>query len=195
MGNVLNSSGFYTVQYEPFITNFVRNLYYKFGQRFDYDDMLSVATIASLEAEDRYDPDVGSFSSFVRKPIEGAVIRSISTTSSKQQSLLIKVFSYIDKYAYEHEEIPDIVMVLAELKIKPEDYERALSASDTIHVVPMEDAYTQESDNHEFEDLYDGIDRLPEKYRIVVERFMDDKPYSQAMLTTAIQKLKQIMEV
>jgi len=178
----------------PFIQGYVRKLYHRFAKRYAYDDMLQEAFIAALLAEKRYDPEKGDFSSFIKKPIDGAVIRSVTTTTSKQQTLLLRVYKYVEEYSAEHSEIPSIEMALQHLKIDWIDYERAFHSAEHLYRVPIDEIVLESSDDpSEIEDLHDGIERLPKKYRRIMLNYLADKPYSESGYKTALKKLKEIM--
>jgi len=190
----MSSKGAYTVQYLPFIEGRVKKLSNRFGQRYDYDDMLSVATLASLLAEASYDPERSEFSGYIKKHIDGAVIRSVTTSSSKQQSLLINVYRWIETYTDEHDAVPSIGMALKALNIVESDYLKATASSEYLFRVPMDDVDPVSEPSEDTAELEDAIARLPRKYRRVVEAYLEDRPFNQSVYKTALTKLKQLIK-
>ena len=183
----------YTLQYRPFIENLTRRIHERFGQRYSYEDMLSEALLASVAAEKRYDPERSDYSSFIRRTLEGAIIRSVTSTTSKQQSLLLKVYRWVDEYAGTHDAIPSIGMALEALDITKASYEKALEASDHLYRIPMEDVGGIEVPSEDLEELYDAVERLPTKYRLQAQQYLEGKPCDSRALKTIVKRLKEIM--
>jgi len=191
----MSSKPSYTLQYKPFIEGLTRKLHRRFAERYDYEDMLSEAMIASLIAEKKYDPERSEFSGFVKKYVEGAVIRSVTTTSSRKQNLLVKVYKWLDDYAEEHGAIASIEMALTILHIKQRDYDNALGASEHIYRVPLDDVTPIAEENLQVSlELHDAVEKLPMKYRNTVQNYLADRPYNAEIYKTAVKKLKEIME-
>ena len=196
MATTGKGNGYYTVKYLPFIENHTRKLYNRFAQRYDYEDLLSEATLAALLAEKIYKPEVSEFSSYIRKRIEGAVIRSVSSTSSKQQSLLMKIYKWVEDYTEKTEAIPSIDMALHATGINHGDYKKALASADNIYRVPMDEVVMVSEDmGEELNDVMDAVSRLPKKYNNAINNYLADRSYSQFTLKTAVIKIKDILDV
>jgi len=183
--------GHYTVSYIPFIENFVKKLYHRFGRRYDYEELLSVAMEASLKAEKKYDPQRARFSTYARRYIEGAILKSITQMSPKQQQLLNRIYKYVDKYVELHNAIPNIEVVLKALEITEAQYE-ALPANQLVFTQFTEVDSLTEEDELLYE-LDDAVERLPDNLRLAVTAYREDKPHSKHVLKKAITELKRML--
>jgi len=184
-----------TVQYLPLIRRIVYQLHRKFGKKHDVDDMLSEAIIAALVAEKRYDPEKGKFGNFIQQAVTGAVIRSITSTSTKHQHTLNRIYTYIDEYIVEHKKIPSIDMTLEALHIPAVAYKRALRNSEELvklSLTAMQDA-TDEVEDSMLEDIADAIEKLQPKLRTEVYRMLQGLSYNTGLYGKAVKQLREVL--
>jgi len=187
------SSGYWTLQYMPFIENMAKKFNSRFSWKFDTDELTSIAIEAALKAERRFDPDRGSFSSYARRFIEGALMRQTSELSPKQQQLINKIYKRLDSYVKEHDAIPNIEVILDELGISQAQY-KALPATHPVFTSFVEsDALVQDSEL--LFEVNDAMARLPEKYRDTIYAATQDKRYSKRLYTEGVQMLQELLEV
>ena len=106
-----------TEQYDKWIKKIVRRMYNKYHKYYSYEDLLSVAYIASLEAERSYDPERAKFSAYISPRIEGAITRSVSNISDSQHKVLQQMYKYIDEYTAKHGRVPAQHVILSHMKL------------------------------------------------------------------------------
>ncbi len=186
-----NEFGSYTLQYLPMVESITRKLHNRFRRQHDYEDMRSEAIIAALQAEKKYDPTKAKFGMFIRKYVEGAIIRSITTVTNRQHVNLAKIYGYINKYLTEHDKVPSLNMVLDELGIDKEAYDKAMVSTHVIQV-PYDDVAHERFDG-DTEDLYDAVNRLSDPYRDAVISMLEDRSYSKSRYRSAIKQLKEML--
>ena len=188
--------GDYTLQYMPMIRRAAMSVHRAFSKTHDISDLVAEGVIASLQAEKTYDPGRGKFGTFIRLRAKGAMINSVTTTSSKHQRILDRVFKYLDTYAEAEGAIPSLEMALEHLGIRRDKYNAALSASESVAGLVL-DITTDSTSTRDgvMEDVYDSIHRLPKADRTVLIDMLADKKHNQKALAVAVEKLKIIMEI
>ena len=184
-----------TVKYTPMIVNVAQKLHRAFGRKHDLQDLISEGVLAALQAERTYDPKRGEFSTYIRLRTRGAILSSITNTSSKHQRVLDKVHRYLDTYSIENGAIPSITMALKALGISKSSYNTALAASEARDRLSLDAVNQSDVSIDDSEDLEDAIEHLPVREKVAIQNMLADKRYNQKVYECAVKKLKGIMEV
>lgn len=109
----------YTVRFLPYILKVVANKL-KTAKTYDYEKALSVAILASVEAERKFKE--GNFAHYVKKRIEGAIIDEFRTHSKRDEVIRKKIESFVQSYEKEHRVFPSQKVILNSLGITREQY-------------------------------------------------------------------------
>ncbi len=176
------------LQYDPWIRKVTRKMWLKFGKRYEFEDLLSVAYIASLESISTYDDRKAKFSVYIRPRIEGAITRSVSTISNKQHGLFTSMLKFIDNYIEEHNRIPAQHIIIKHLSLNENQFLSLLEATQKRTIispddVPEEDlAFEVDVDRlAEYSKVMDIVNTLPLRQQKIIENFMDDGVMSGAV--------------
>ncbi len=119
--------GSLTLQYMPYIFRTVGKKYYKHSRVYRYDDLLEVAIEASLKAEKRFNPDLGTdFSTYARHYINGDLSRYILNMTKHQFDIYTQMMDYIKKYFSKYGSYPTELKICKALGMTLEKYREFL---------------------------------------------------------------------
>ena len=91
-----------TIKYLPYILRFVSDLVKKSNGTYQYEDALTVALTASVQAEKAYDSTKGCFSTYIRERISGAITDAFRTVPKRSKVLHNQISKYIINYVNTH---------------------------------------------------------------------------------------------
>ena len=170
----------------------------KFGKHHNFEELLSTAFIASLEAERTYNPNLAKFSAYIKPRIEGAIIRSVSNTSGNQYRLLSRLHKFLDKYIVLHDMVPSQNTIIQELGINESELQLLLEDTGKTIIVSMDDVLEGDVVSDIDMDLLaeysrvDGvISELSVKQQKRVSEFIEDPTLS----SEAIQDIIDIIRI
>ena len=191
-----------TEQYEPWIKKIVRRMWNKFQRYYEYEELLGIAYIASIEAEKTYDPEKGKFSAHVKPRIEGAIIRSTSNITNKEHKRLLEVYAFIDRYTEKYGNVPGYSIILRELKMNEKEFFGLLDATTKIKKIPLdkvpEDSVSYELDldtQLEYTKVQLIIDQLSEKHKRAVYKFLDNPNCSEESIKQTLDVIRDKLQV
>lgn len=170
-----------TIQYRPWIHKIVSRMWHKYARYFDYDELFSIANLAAIEAEPKYDPTRAKFSTYIKPRVEGAIIRSVSKISNSSNKKLTQLYDFIEKYIQEHDSAPAQHLILEHLKISEEEFVKLLGTIRNVTVVSPDDVdeteFATEMDLDtlaEYSRVEDVLVTLSKKEQTLVRAFMED---------------------
>jgi DNA-directed RNA polymerase specialized sigma subunit len=191
-----------TLQYQPWIKKLTRRMWVKFGKFHDFNDMLSVAQIASLESERLYNPSKAKFSAYVKSRIEGAIIRSVTNLSTGQHKLLAQLHKFIDNYLVLHDFPPAQHIILHELQITEADLYKLLSSTDKITLASIDDVPEQElndslsmDDTAEYDKVQKVIATLSLKQQKEINKFLEDQTVPSAKIQDILGIIRTRLQI
>jgi len=176
----ISPQGTLTLQYQGWIQKITRGIWNKMGLAYPYEDLLSMAYIAALEAEKVFDPTKAKFSTYVKPRIEGALTRAVSNISYTQHKILIRMYAFITTYSEEYGRVPAQHIILKHLEISERQF---LNLIDTVNeqIVELDTVTEIESSNGmdmdtlaEYEKVNKLIHKLPKKEFELVQQYLGD---------------------
>jgi DNA-directed RNA polymerase specialized sigma subunit len=184
-----------TEQYDRWIKKVVRSMYNKYHKYYAYEDLLSVAYIASLESEKNYNPDKAKFSAFIRPRIEGAITRAVSNITDSQHKILIEMYKFIDMYTDKHGRIPAQHIILSHLKLTESQFLAILDTTIRVKLVSTDDICETELSTNldldtivEFSKVEDIINTLTKDQQNKISNFLGNPNASE-------EKIKDILAI
>jgi len=195
------STGELTLKHKGWIQKVTRKIWSKMGKAHSFEDLLSIAYIAALEAEKVYNPDKAKFSTYIKPRIEGALTRSISNISNHQHKLLIKMYAFIDRYVEKHERVPAQHIILKHLDINEKQF---LNLIDTINeqiigldtVEDTEIANTLDMDTiAEFDKVERLVKLLPPKEYAMVQQYLEDPTIREDKIQHILDNLRKSLKL
>lgn len=109
----------YTVRFLPYILKLVANKL-KTAKTYDYERALSVALLASVEAERKFKQ--GNFANYIKKRVEGAITDEFRTHSKRDEIVRKKIEAFVQAYEKEHKAFPSQKVMLNALGITRAQY-------------------------------------------------------------------------
>ena len=174
----------------------------KFGKYHSYQDLLSMAVVASLEAEKSYNPMMAKFSAYVKPRIEGAIIRGVSNVSTGQHKVLTQMYAFIDKYVATHDRIPAQHIILKHLEISEATFLEILDSTLKITEVSTDDVAedvlidTVDLDVlAEYHKVSQVIETLPKKKQQVIKAFMEDSSEPSAQVQEILDIIRTKLKI
>ena len=191
-----------TEQYTPWIKKITNRMWHKFNKFHAYDDLLSVAYIASLEAEAMYDPEKAKFSAYIKPRIEGAIIRSVSNISSTQHSTLLAMQKFIDDFLEKHSKIPAQHIILKHLDITEKQFLAIIDSTVKIQKVSPDDLpedallATQDLDSlAEYARILPVIETLPIADQTILKNFMEGNIGNSAKVNSILSIIRKKLNI
>jgi len=196
------AKGQLTLDYDPWIKKITRKMWHKFGQHYEYEELLGVAYIASLEAEKGYDSKMAKFSAYVKPRVEGAIIRSVSSTSNIQHKILSKIYAFMDKYVLLHDRMPSQKLIIEHLQISEEDFMDAIDSTTRISIVSTDDVYEDDlaidinlDTLAEFDKVSDIVGTLSKKQQRRIADFMSDPEASSGEIQEILDIIRTRLNI
>jgi DNA-directed RNA polymerase specialized sigma subunit len=173
----------------------------KFKRFHQYDELLSIAYLASVEAERTYDASKAKFSAYVTPRIEGSITRAVSNLTSSQHKDLKGIYAFIDNYIETHNRIPAQHIILKHLKMSETKFIHLLDTAGSNRYIPIEDV-TEEQDNSIDLDTLAEVDQvmcilrtLPEREQKRIQHFLDDPNVSEQYIESAIISIRKKLKI
>lgn len=185
-----------TEQYDGWIKKIARRMFNKFRGFYTYDELLSVAYLASVEAERTYDAKRAKFSAYIKPRIEGAIIRSVSNVSNTQHTTLQEIYKFIDSYLDKHNRIPAQHIILQHVGITEARFLALLDATIQITQISTDDIIDQESEDMdldtiaEYQRMMEVISTLDRHQRERVAEFLDDPNVDPTKIEDITQRIR-----
>lgn len=127
----------YSLSYIPWILKVTSEVYRKHHKRYDFNELLSVAFLAAVEAEQKYKAGENNFTTYAKYHVEPALNEYVSNMSKTQLALQKRIFNFILGYFKEHSMYPSEGIIRKELKISEETF-RHLSLSVSVEQIDDE---------------------------------------------------------
>lgn len=185
----------YTEQYIPYIRAHVGRIFRKYAGQHSFDDLLQTAMLASLEAEQAYDPSKADFSTYVRKRIDGAIVQYTTGSTPTEHYRANKIKKFIEQYVEEHNAYPSADQISAGVQLALSIVIQSIKQAG-IQFVDIDSISVtgDEEQVFEYDNLYDVIERLAKDEQTAVLAFMHQEDYNEAHLQSGLKKLKQWMK-
>lgn len=203
----------YSLQYIPWILQITADVYNKHHKYYDFNELLSVAFAASVEAEEKYNPETNNFTTYARYHIIPALNEYVSNMSKTQLDLQKRILSFIAKYFNDNKVHPCESVILKELNIKEETFRNLVQSveltyidDDTETVICSEmtaeqsiflDEYYKALDYIDVD--YDGILRLKIiedlPFQIICKRLSLTKEKAQQLYDKALLDLREELQL
>lgn len=123
-----------SLYYIPWILMTTSEVYRRHYKKYDFNELLSVAFAASLEAEVNYNPEKNKFSTYARYHIIPALNEYVSNMSKTQLELQKRVLSFIDNYFIENNQYPTEDIIIDSLKISQETFRNLTQVVDIAYL-------------------------------------------------------------
>jgi len=189
-------------QYSPFIKGLTGKLYVKYGKRYDYEDILSVAYIAAIEAEKTFDPKIGEFSSYIRPAIERAVINNVLEITTDQLDLLMKAYKFINHHVKVEEVTPSITTIAKALDTSEEILLSLFAKVEHRKTVSYEsiEVIGDEEDVFELslvtEEVMAALNKIkPEYKQALMDKYVYEKSTSTYTITQALKAVRKHLDI
>lgn len=173
----------YSLKYIPYILQETALIYNKHHKRYDFNELLSVAFTASIEAESKYNPDVAAFTTYARWFIIGALNTYVSSMSKTQLKLQSKVQNYIAEYYKIHNLYPSRIVILQDLKISEESFRNLVNTTSELQYMDDEEdelisAEQGPEDTIMCDDVLKAIDYIDVDYGGIIRmHLIDEVPF------------------
>jgi len=131
----------YSLQYIPWILKTTADTYKKHHKRYDFNELLSVAFTAAVEAEKKYDVTTNNkFTTYAQYHVEPALNEYVSNMSKTQLDLQKKIQNFINTYYETNKMYPAENIILKELKISEETFRNLVNTGvDLIYIEDNDD--------------------------------------------------------
>jgi len=190
-----------TEKYDGWIKKITRRMFNKFGGYYQYNDLLSVAYLASVEAERTYDETRAKFSAYIKPRIEGAIIRSVSNITNSQDTMLQSVYKFIDDYYEKHKKLPAQHVILGEVGVSEKQFMKALDATNKITEVDFDSLEEHESNDvdldtlAEYSSIMDVVSQLPANKRDRITDFLNDPKMNESKIQDIVKELRGTLNI
>jgi len=190
-----------TEQYDGWIKKITRRMYNKFKKFYPYDDLLSTAYLASVEAERTYNPEKAKFSAYVKPRIEGAIIRSVSNTTNSQDKMLQAIYKFIDDYYEKHGKIPARHIILKEVGVTEKQFIVLLDLTNKVievdfDTLPEYEAEELDLDSRvEYDKIMDVVASLPKQQRERINDFLYDPMVDSSQISDIINDIQSKLNI
>lgn len=184
-----------------FIHKLTRKICNKYRGYHDYEDLLSVAFVAAVEAEKRFNPDKGEFSSYIRPRVEGALLKYASNLTVAQHRLLRSVYKFIEEFYEKHAMYPTQETIIKALGTTRDKLHAILTLSEkSAKQVPEEVLEDASIDCNldmlsEFENVMQAVSRLPKKHRDKINAFLLDPSQSEDSIKEQLRLLRGMLQI
>lgn len=173
----------FSLSYIPWILNKVSQTYVKHHKMYEFNELLSVAFSASLEAEKTYNPDVARFTSYARLPIEGALNTYVRGSSKSQITLQKKVQTFIEDYYNTNKMYPSESIIIQGLNITKDVFDDLVYSGFELTYIEDEDTVLHDGiavdKLLEFEDCIKALDYIDVDYKGILRmKLIDDYHFS-----------------
>lgn len=186
----------YTEQYAPYIRKIVGAMYKKRSGYYEFNELLSIAMLASIEAERRYNPELATFSTYIKRRVEGALTSFITNLDSGSLKTLKDILKFIKHYQAEHGLTPSLNIISDGVKAPVEKLIRIL-ANANINIVSYDATSTDlfDDDNTLELEVAELLDALPPEHSAVLRNFMYDEATDPAELEVALSYARKHYKV
>jgi len=132
----------YSLQYIPWILKTTADTYKKHHKRYDFNELLSVAFTAAVEAEKKYDASTSNkFTTYAQYHVEPALNEYVSNMSKTQLDLQKRIQGFISSYFEANKVYPAENIILSELNISEETFRNLINNGvDLIYLDDEEDS-------------------------------------------------------
>lgn len=148
----------YTVQYLPAIENLARTVWATAAATVALEDLISVGTLASLQNEHKYAPELDTdYWSFAKHRVKGSLldyIREGAPINPNTNRTIKQVVSYAEAFMLEHGYSPTIEEISEGIGISEKRVNSALSLKDAHQSVSFIDEDGDEHEEHNMEDVF-----------------------------------------
>lgn len=201
----------YSLAYIPWVLKTTSEVYKKHHKRYDFNELLSVAFMAAVEAEQKYKPQENKFTTYAQYHVEPALNAYVSTMTKTQLALQKRIHNFMQGYFTEHNLYPSEKIILKELKITEETFRQLVMNIDINQIDDSNESDPILGDETTAEQSllleeyikaldyidvdYDGIlrmkvlDDLP--FQIICKRLGKTKEKAQRMYDRALEELRE----
>ena len=190
-----------TEQYDGWIKKIVRRMFNKFKGYYPYEDLLSTAYLASVEAEQSYNPERAKFSAYIKPRIEGAILRSVSNITNTQHTTLQQIYRFIDDYIDKHGRVPAQHIILKHVGITEAKFMALLDATLKVSEVPIDDMHDYASEDldldvlAEYSSMLEVIGTLSRQQRDRIAEFIDDPDVSVDKISDIVSTVRSKLNI
>lgn len=202
----------YSLSYIPWILKVTSEVYRKHHRRYDFNELLSVAFLASVEAEQKYKAGENNFTTYAQYHVEPALNEYVSNMSKTQLALQKRINNFIQGYFNEHKMYPAENIILKELKISAESFRQLIINVEVQRIDDETDnilSTDTTAEQHVIIEEYlkaieyidvdnDGILKLKiiddQPFQIICKRLQCTKEKAQKLYDKAIEELKVELE-
>lgn len=172
----------YSLTYIPWILKTTADVYNKHHKYYDFNELLSVAFTAAVEAEKKYNPSINSFTTYARFHVIPALDDYVSNMTKTQLELQKKILSFISNYFNEHKMHPCENIILKELNLKEETYRNLLQVIDISYIDEDTEAVLCSELSAEqsiyLDDYFKALDFIDVDYNGILRlKIIDDLPF------------------
>ena len=156
----------YSLQYIPWLLMVTAETYNKHHKYYDFNELLSVAFAAAVEAETKYEPERNKFSTYAKYHVEPALNDFVSNMTKNQLDLQKRVQNFIDGYFKINDAYPSEEIILSTLKITQESFRALTQAVDLVYIddededVSIQSLELTPEQSALFEDYYKALDYI-----------------------------------
>ena len=190
-----------TEQYDGWIKKVTRGMFNKFKGFYQYEELLGIAYLASVEAESTYDPKRAKFSAYIKPRIQGAIIRSVSNITNIQHNTLQEVYKFIDDYLEKHNRIPAQHIILAAVGITEQKFIELLDATIKVSQISTDDIPDYEADcvdmdtQAEYHRVAAIVSTLSKQQRDRIADFLDDPDVDTAKIGDIVDSIRDKLHI
>lgn len=116
----------YSLSYIPWVLKITSEVYRKHHRHYDFNELLSVAFTAAVEAEKKYKAGENNFTTYAQFHVEPALNAYVSNMTKNQLYLQKKINNFIQGYFNEHKMYPCESIILKELKVSSETFRQLI---------------------------------------------------------------------
>ena len=192
----------YTEKYMPWIQKVTRYMWHKYNKFYEYEDLLGIAYIASVESEKAYDPSKAKFSAFVKPRVEGAIVRATANITSAQHKTLLQIYAFIDKYLNDTGRVPAQHIILSEVGIKENKFLELIDLTHSLKKVSLHDIEDEvlgkdlDMDSlAEFDKIQDIVSTLPKVNQKEILDFLQDPSMDSDKIKRTIAIIRDRLKI
>lgn len=172
----------YSLSYIPWILKVTGDIYKKHHKYYNFNELLSVAFTAAVEAEKKYNPESTNFTTYARYHVEPALNEYVSNMSKTQLDTQKRIQGFIDGYFKQHKEFPCESIILKELNIKEETFRNLIQSIDVVYIDEDNETIISQEVSAEqdviLEDYYKAIDYIDVDHNGILRmKIIDDLPF------------------
>lgn len=198
-----------TIQYLPHLLSLVSTLVKESNGIYNFEDALTIAIIQSVRCEKSFNPELGSFATFIDKRVKGAIIDEYRTVPRRAQELQNGITKFVLDYVDTQGVYPDEDTIKQGLNLSDLQYKKLSDASTTPKFVDIDNAELTQpvSDDTYIDSVKQLICTFPLEVKTVLfSTFINEMSYKEIneefgipvrkikhIVHTNVPKLRQLM--